>query len=265
MHFICPLCQQPLQPQAQGLGCVNRHHFDRAREGYFNLLPVQHKNSREPGDAKTQLQARRKFLLAGYFSPLLPKLLEVVPDSAKTLLDIGCGEGFFTDALRHHLGQGAEVYGVDIAKAAVKLAAKHYPGCYAVASSYALPLADHSMDVITRIYAPSCDAELNRVLAPHGRIILITPAARHLIGLREQIYQEVRPHQQPQNPEGFYLSHRVHVSFELTIPAGEMTGALLGMTPFAWRLAPALSAHLVEKGIQDLADFDISVYTHNVK
>ena len=33
------------------------HSFDVAREGYVNLLPVQHKNSREPGDAEESLKS----------------------------------------------------------------------------------------------------------------------------------------------------------------------------------------------------------------
>src|SRR5690606_37217402 len=199
MHFICPLCHQSLSLNAQGLTCANRHHFDRAREGYFNLLPAHHKNSREPGDAKQQLLARRQFLTAGFFAPLIPVLYSLIPVSTRTLLDIGCGEGYFTEALRQQMATPDFVYGIDIAKTGVKLAANSYPGNYAVASSFALPLADHSMDVITRIYAPSNDAELHRVLSPKGRVIIVTPGDQHLLGLRKLIYAQVRPHPQAKN------------------------------------------------------------------
>src|SRR5690606_984759 len=118
---------------------------------------------------------RREFLSAGYFASLLPTLFELLPKDTRTLLDIGCGEGYFTQAIKKHLSQSAEVYGVDIAKAGVRLAAKHYPGNYAVASSFALPVANQSMEVVTRIYAPSSDAELCRVLATGGRVIIVTP------------------------------------------------------------------------------------------
>ena len=60
--LICPLCAESLIPNPQGLACSHRHQFDRAKEGYFHLLPVQYKHSKEPGDAKEQLQARRCFL-----------------------------------------------------------------------------------------------------------------------------------------------------------------------------------------------------------
>lgn len=263
MHFICPLCQQPLLPNAQGLACAKQHQFDRAKEGYFNLLPAHHKNSREPGDAKEQLQARRQFLAAGHFAPLLASLCELIPSATKTLLDIGCGEGYFTHAIQQHLSDAASVYGIDIAKSGVKLAAKRYAGSYAVASSFSLPLADQSMEVITRIYAPSSDEELQRVLAEDGRLIIVTPAAGHLLRLRELIYEQVRPHPQPQAPVGFCLQETKRLSFTLSISPGDMTRALLQMTPFAWRLKPELVTELIGVGIEDQADFYLSVYVRN--
>jgi 23S rRNA (guanine745-N1)-methyltransferase len=50
MSLICPLCHSPLAFTARSWCCENRHQFDQAKEGYVNLLPVQHKRSREPGD-----------------------------------------------------------------------------------------------------------------------------------------------------------------------------------------------------------------------
>lgn len=260
MHFICPLCREPLLQNSQGLACSQGHHFDQAKEGYFNLLPAHYKNSREPGDAKLQLQARRQFLTAGYFAPLLPALRQLIPADTTTLLDIGCGEGYFTQACGAHLSSTADVYGIDIAKVGVRLAAKYYSGHYAVASSFALPIADKSMAMIIRIYAPSSDQELERVLAPEGQLLIVTPAANHLLGLRELIYDQVRPHPLPQAPVGFTLQQTERVSFALSIPAGDMTQALLQMTPFAWRLPAELQQRLIAEGIEDQADFFLSVY-----
>lgn len=261
MHFICPLCRQPLVTTASGVGCANRHHFDRAKEGYLNLLPVQHKNSREPGDAKTQLRARRDFLAAGFFAPLIAPLCQLIPADTQTLLDIGCGEGYFTHAMHQHLSASALVYGIDIAREGIKLAAKKYQGRYAVASSFSLPLADQSMQVVTRIYAPDCDAELERVLAPDGQVIIVAPAENHLLGLRKMIYQDVRPHRPPPAPQDFVELGNRRVSFPLAIPAGAMTEALLQMTPFSWRLSATLREQLIATGLNDEADFYLGVYT----
>lgn len=259
-HFICPLCQQAFNRNAQGLACSLGHQFDAAKEGYFNLLPAQHKHSRTPGDAKAQLLARRKFLNAGFFAPLLNALKNLLPETTQSLLDIGCGEGYFTGGFAQQLNASGEVYGIDIAKDGVRLAAKSYPANYAVASSYALPIADASMDVITRIYAPSKDEELQRVLAPYGRIIIVTPGQNHLLALRGAIYDNLRPHPEPKAPEGFVALEHHQLQFPLSIPAGEMSEALLHMTPFAWRLNQAQQQALASKGFEDQADFHLSVY-----
>lgn len=262
----CPLCCQPLLQNTQGLACANRHQFDRAKEGYFNLLPVQNKHSREPGDAKEQLQARRQFLQAGFFDPLKMRLQELLPATTSTLLDIGCGEGYFTagfsDALPH-----AQIYGIDIAKAGVRLAAKTAKDktglTYCVASSFDLPLADNSIDVVTRIYAPSKDAELCRVIKPGGKLVIVAPGENHLLGLRARIYKEVRPHPQPVTPEGFAVVEHHRLVIDLRVSEPDNCAALLAMTPFAWRLAPELRNSILDSELQDTLDFSISVYSKN--
>jgi Methylase involved in ubiquinone/menaquinone biosynthesis len=260
LSFICPLCREPLVENPQGLNCCHRHQFDRAREGYFHLLPAHHKNSRQPGDAKQQLQARRQFLAAGFFLPLVTALHELIPSTTHQLLDIGCGEGYFTNHMKARLGATAQVYGIDIAKDGVRLAAKGSSAWYAVASSYALPVADHSMDVVTRIYAPSKDTELNRVLGAEGRLIIVTPGPEHLLRLRQTIYQQVRPHPEPEAPAGFVIQDHQRLGFDLDVSPGPLTEALLQMTPFAWRLAEQTMADIVTSGWQDRADFYVTVY-----
>lgn len=264
--LICPLCHMSLLVNNQGLSCGNRHQYDRAKEGYFNLLPVQHKHSLEPGDAKIQLQARRHFLQAGFFAPLKNRLQMLLPATAEKLLDIGCGEGYFTSAFAESLPH-AQVYGMDIAKAGVRLAAKAAKSSgldsrliYGVASSFDLPLADASMEVITRIYAPSKDAELCRVMASGGLLIIVAPGEQHLLGLRRRIYREVRSHQATPVPEGFRLVDQQQVNAELVIESPELRQALLEMTPFAWRLSPELKATLMREVFNDRLDFTISLY-----
>lgn len=260
-YLICPLCSFALHQNEQGLACKNRHQFDRAKEGYFNLLPVHHKNSREPGDAKQQLLARRAFLLAGYFSPLVDELKKNINPNIDNLLDIGCGEGYFTRAFSEHCDH-ADVYGIDIAKAGIRLASRNAVAnnSYVVASSNLLPLADASMDVITRIYAPSKDEELYRVLRDEGILIIVTPGEHHLIGLRQKIYHSIRPHPLPEAPAGFVSKTQLAIGFPLHTSAGDMTASLLDMTPFAWKLAPELRASLVREGLIDQANFQISIY-----
>lgn len=97
MSFTCPLCHQPLTQINNSFICPQRHQFDVAKEGYINLLPVQHKRSRDPGDSAEMMQARRAFLDAGHYQPLrdavISLLRERLDKSATAILDIGCGEG----------------------------------------------------------------------------------------------------------------------------------------------------------------------------
>lgn len=262
----CPLCHQSLLQNTQGLACANRHQFDRAKEGYFNLLPVQNKHSREPGDAKEQLQARRQFLQAGFFESLKVRLQELLPVTTQTLLDIGCGEGYFTAGFATALPQ-AQIYGIDIAKVGVRLAAKAMKDntrlIYCVASSFDLPFADDSIDVITRIYAPSKDSELWRVIKPGGKLVIVAPGENHLLGLRSRIYKEVRPHPQPMTPEGFAVVEQHRLGGDLRVSERDMCAALLAMTPFAWRLAPDLRDSILSSELQDTLDFTVSVYIKN--
>ncbi len=265
----CPLCFLPLASSPQGLACSQRHQFDRAREGYWNLLPVHHKGSKEPGDAPAQLQARRRFLQAGYYHPLRDGLLHCVPGSLSGILDIGCGEGFFTQAMA--LQQpGVAVLGIDIAKTGVRMAARAAQSLpspsllsaslhYAVASSFALPVMDASVDLVTRVFAPSQPDELLRALRPGGWLLLAVPAQQHLLGLRQKIYTQVRPHPEPVAPPGFQLQQEERVSASIEL-AGDDLAALLAMTPFAWRLAPELRQALVEQGLQDRLDVSFLRY-----
>lgn len=259
----CPLCYSTFQQNLQGLVCSNQHQFDRSKDGYFNLLPVQHKNSLTPGDAKEQLRARRDFLQAGFFEPLGAKLLSLIDPSTKTVLDLGCGEGYFTRGLASDL-PATEIYAVDIAKAGISMAARSAKALlnitHLVASNFDLPLQDQSMDVIIRILAPSKDAELRRVLKSDGKIIIVVPGEQHLIELRKKIYKEIRPLQFLPEVDGFTLIQKTSIQFRLELQQSGQMQALLSMTPFAWKVNQDKKNFLISGKLMDTADFLIGEY-----
>ncbi|MGB9088706.1 MAG: SAM-dependent methyltransferase, partial [Pseudomonas farsensis] len=80
--LACPLCQAPLAPLDNGVACPAGHRFDRARQGYLNLLPVQHKNSRDPGDNQAMVEARRDFLDGGHYAPVAQRLAALAAERA---------------------------------------------------------------------------------------------------------------------------------------------------------------------------------------
>lgn len=273
MQYQCPLCHQPLQLDNQVWQCSNRHQFDRAKEGYVNLMPVQHKKSKNPGDNQMMMQARRQFLDAGYYQPLRDAIFTLLDNSLpdtpdqQSLLDIGCGEGYYTGFLAERLKQqrDIQVYGLDIAKGAIRSAAKRYvSAAFCVASSHRLPFNDQSIDAVLRIYAPCKAEELIRVVKSDGMIIAVTPAPNHLIQLKALIYQTPQPHDDIEEQiEGFHCVSSQRLNYRLELPGAQAVN-LLQMTPFAWKASEPLIAKLAEETLFCCeADFYIRVYRKN--
>lgn len=239
MSLICPLCHLALHLYASSYRCASGHQFDRAKEGYVNLLPVQHKGSREPGDSAEMLQARRAFLEAGHYQPLrdrvAQRLAQLLATQPAQLLDIGCGEGYYTAALAAALPD-SQLYGLDVAKAAVRMAAKRYRSVnFCVASSQRLPFADDSLDAVVRIYAPCNEQELSRVIKPGGYLLTVTPGPHHLQQFKALIYREVQLHTaEEKSYAGFVQIDQQNLNYAMTLSGAEAV-SLLQMTPFAWR------------------------------
>ena len=96
--LICPVCGAPLDLTDAQARCAGGHSFDRAREGYFNLLR-SHKQGDRMGDDKQAARYRRDFLNRGYYACLQHALTGLFAGKQGTLLDICCGEGYYTSAL----------------------------------------------------------------------------------------------------------------------------------------------------------------------
>lgn len=237
--YLCPLCHAPLSQIDNQYQCPKRHSFDIAREGYVNLLPVQHKNSKDPGDNKEMMQARRDFLQAGWYQPLAQAVFEMlIPLAPQTLLDLGCGEGYYTAAMKQALPQ-CQLYGVDISKTAIKLAAKANPDIrFSVASAYQLPFANACFDALVRIYAPSKDEELARLIAPGGHLLTVTPGPEHLLEIKQAVYQQVRLHDDTlaQLPDFSHI-RRQRLQYQLQFNRKEDVLALVQMVPLAWKFS----------------------------
>ena len=221
--------------------CAQGHSFDVAREDYVNLLPPQHRNSREPGDSLESLRARRAFLEAGHYAPLRDAIVRQAALLAPlhTVLDVGCGEGWYTSALTDVAG---DVIGLDIAKPAVQLAARRYPGpTWIVGSGVLLPVMDGSVDLVSSIFSQLYVAEMHRVLRPGGYALVVTPAPDHLWALREGLFEEVRPHEPAKFLAGlesrFELRERIEVRVPLALDNTALRQLVL-MTPYAWRAKP---------------------------
>lgn len=236
MRLKCPICDTPLEPADHSLRCQNNHCFDQAKEGYWNLLPAQHKKSQNPGDTKAMLQARRRFLEAGYYSPLIERLGQFT-QSAQCMLDIGCGEGYYSRQLKAHAG-------LDISKDGVRMAAKAHPsGKYVVGSAYRLPYEENSFDTVVCVFSPLDFDEALRVLRPGGHIYWVGPGAGHLNQLAKLVYTEVKPH--VLKPPSTHLTAIDSVHFSINL-AGPELADLLHMTPYYWSASEDKQAAIAE-------------------
>ena len=237
--WTCPHCKETLLLNATGdaWACGNKHQFDCAREGYVNLLPANRKRSLHPGDSPQMMEARRRVHAADLYRPLADAIEGLLSPlaSMQNMLDLGCGEGYYSAALQRAQPQ-AQLYGIDIAKPAVRLASKQHQGArFAVASAYELPLPDDAQDVVLRVFAPSDDREMRRILTPQGFYLEVTPAAHHLWQLRAQLYDSPRAHGEARTViPGMRLHEQSDISYEVEL-VGSLLQDVVAMTPFAHR------------------------------
>lgn len=239
MELLCPLCGNLLTKQDKSYRCETGHSFDIARQGHINLLPVQHKRSLSPGDTAQQVISRRAFLDAGFYAPIRDALCDLAKSHgcAGPILDIGCGEGYYSAALS--AAMGAELLGLDISKEAVRYAAGRYKmATWVCASAAHLPVKDHSFGLITSLFALTMPEEFHRVLRPDGAFIQVLAAEDHLLGLKNIIYPELHHKEKFTTPQipGFHLVESRSLKFSFTVE-GEQVQNLLSMTPHVYRIS----------------------------
>ncbi|MFG1490568.1 putative RNA methyltransferase, partial [Oceanospirillum sp. HFRX-1_2] len=250
-HLICPLDQQPLTLEERTLKCPSGHSFDIAKQGYVNLLPVQKKKSKDPGDSKEMIQARQRFLQAGLYQPISDKLNQLVSqqlnlsgNKSVTLLDAGCGEGYYLSRLatENNLAeqQQVELLGVDISKWGVQAATKYQlPITWIVGTNAQLPVEPASVDLIICMFGFWQPEWFAKVLKPGGKVILAESGVDHLIELREIIYKEVHRKDVPElkgiAEAGFNLIDQQQLEFRPATLNKEQVQDLLVMTPHLYR------------------------------
>lgn len=235
--LICPVCGNPLEFQAGTACCCNRHSFDIAREGYVNLL-CSSKSGDLIGDSKQSARSRRDFLNKGYYSPLKDALVSLFTDKQGSVLDICCGEGYYTAALGQN--PALSVYGFDISKEMIRLASKRGNGTYFVANLASIPVADNSFDYAIHLFAPFQEKEFYRVLKSGGKLYTVIPGERHLIGLKEQVYElpYLNDEKLP-DTEYLQLMQIRKVSAKIMLACKEDIQSVFQMTPYYYRTSEA--------------------------
>ena len=240
--FSCPICQENLSLVESSLKCSNRHSFDLAKFGYVNLAP-QIKQSANYD--KENFQNRHQILEAGFYQNILEAISNLLSnsESAKTVLDIGCGEGFYSRKLQESHPEKT-FYAFDISKDSVQIAAKSEPNWavnWFVSDLARLPVKDASMDILLDIFSPANYGEFRRVLSKDGILIKVIPTENHLKEIRQMVQdqltnkdysnQDIKEHFQ----EHFNIQSSQTASLTKPITA-EQRQALLSMTPLLFHV-----------------------------
>lgn len=240
--FACPICQENLTLVESSLKCNNRHSFDLAKFGYVNLAP-QIKQSANYD--KENFQNRQQILEAGFYQAILEAVSDLLASSetSTTVLDIGCGEGFYSRKLQER-HPDKTFYAFDISKDSVQIAAKSEPNWavnWFVGDLARLPIKDASMDILLDIFSPANYGEFRRVLSKDGILIKVIPTKNHLKEIRQKVQdqltnkdysnQDIKEHFQ----EHFTILSSQTASLTKTITA-EQLQALLSMTPLLFHI-----------------------------
>jgi 23S rRNA (guanine745-N1)-methyltransferase len=249
----CPLDSLPMEQQDASLQCSNGHSFDISRQGYVNLLGAQDKRSRDPGDGKAMITARRNFLDGGHYQPIAARVSQLVeallategslPAEGSLVTDAGCGEGYYLQQLAESISAAGKplpaMLGFDISKWAMQSAARRFPATWLVASNRHIPLADQSADVVLSLFGFPEYPAFQRILKKTGALLLVNAGPQHLIELREIIYPRIRFKSSDRvavaEAAGFSLEERTDLSFNIAALDQEAINQLLTMTPHMFR------------------------------
>lgn len=260
----CPVCGVGMETSEDGKVCrclgMRSHCFDFARSGHLHL-GGPHAGE---GDGKESVRARRSFLDAGYYQGLsdsVNALLDRI--DVRTVLDAGCGEGYYTN----RMAQTRDVLGIDLSRAGVEAAAKRAKmmqsmASFVVASIFELPVLDASLDAVVNIFAPCAEVEFDRVLKHGGYLLVVGAGERHLMGLKQVLYQDA--YENPGRadlPRRMRLVEKTTCRYEITVEGNDAICALFSMTPYYWRTSPADRAKLdTMERLTTEVDFDLFLY-----
>lgn len=252
MLFTCPVCGKKLMRNEKEAWCENNHHFDYAKSGYLNLLISAKKVH---GDDADMVKARTAFLNSGHYGFLKDRLKELAGHS-EVLVDLGCGEGYYTAAF-----EADEKAGFDLSKAALKHAARNdRTSSYAAASIFRLPLADACADTVVTCFAPHAKDEIQRILKPGGRFIFVTPGRYHLFEMKKAVYETPYENKEEDLDTDLQLVHSETIENTFACTQEELEN-LFAMTPYFWKTSAKDHAKLQSISKLDVtAQFVIRIY-----
>ncbi|HKL73341.1 MAG TPA: methyltransferase domain-containing protein [Clostridia bacterium] len=263
--YICPLCNKTLAYNGKSYVCPNKHLFDVSKSGYVNLLPVNKKNSINPGDNKEMINARVAVMDSGYYKSLADCIIDLLAVYApKSILDAGCGIGYLTNRL-HQAFPSSQLLGTDISKYAINSASKQYKDIpFAVASSNSFPIESESVDAIVCAFAPVFSEEFLRILTARGVFVRVIPGAKHLLNLKAKLYDNPTLNEpDAEEIEGFDFIKSVTVVDTFNAKNNAELVSLVQMTPYFYHVKKSsLDVLSLIPSLIVGQEFDVRLYIH---
>lgn len=262
----CPVCECDVyeSEDKKSLFCKGqrRHCFDFSSDGYVSL---SHQGA---GDSKQAIAARRAFLSKDYYLPLAEKLCEVIQNHSgadATVLDAGCGEGYYTNRIAEKSGFAL---GFDLSKFGVLAGAKasRRQGInntfYATGSVFELPVKDGSVDCVVNIFAPCAESEYMRVLRDGGTLIVVGAGKDHLMGLKRVLYDSTYENKERADlPVNTEMIEHLTLKYEIAVNGRDAVDNLFSMTPYYWRTSESDKEKLQRvECLETQVEFEIYVY-----
>lgn len=154
---------------------------------------------------------------------------------------------------------------MDVAKGAVQYAAgRDKSTCFAVASTYHLPIQDKSMDMLLCIFAPRHEGEFARVLKETGKLIVAAPGPGHLRSLRKIIYNKPEDIGSRGDVNGdFALLEQISVHYVIELTEPQDIFNLLTMTPYS-RHADELAMAKLKALTRLETEIDINLFVYGL-
>lgn len=271
--LLCPVCKGPLEKEGKTLCCPKGHSFDIAKQGYVNLHMSSKKASKNPGDDKAMVIARREFLNSGFYEGISLEVNKAVIDCLKDkqeamIIDIGCGEGYYTERLRKDVekaGINSDIYALDVSKEAVIQGAREYKDInWLVASAMEMPFGDGEADVALAMFSKVFGSEYARILKEDGVLIVVSPNRNHLLELKEVVYDEIKfeSYDPMVDLEGKFsqLAH-INVNYKKVLNDSKVIMDLFNMTPYRWR-SPREGIERLQntKSLEITVDINVDIY-----
>lgn len=248
--ILCPVCGKKLYGYINSYMCENKHTYDISKEGYVNFVLCNAKNSKQPGDSKEMMIARRNFLSSNGYKPLLDKIIEIIRENVKdgVIVEAGCGEGYYISEIQKVL-TNFSCYGFDISKDAIKMASKRNKDVkFFVSSSYKTNIAHGTINCLLVVFAPFCENEFYNITNKDSTVIVVKPNYNHLIEMRNEFYGSVEGSKESKYSK-FKLVKSYNVSYDMYL-SKEQTINLFMMTPFYHQIGVTKQKEFIDNPIK---------------